>query len=155
MAKSNLKIKKTSKNLLLGITASIAAYKACDLVRMFRKDGYSVRCVMSKDAARFVTPLTFETLSGKKTISEMFARPEVMDPVHISLAEESDLVLIAPATADTICKIAAGICDDILTCTVCAVRNKPVIFAPAMNDGMYLNPIVQDKIAYLKEKIVS
>jgi len=139
------------KNVLLGVTGSIASYKACERIRLLQKKGYSVRGAMSRDAKWFVTPLTLETLTGKKVASKMFQLPETRDPAHISLADEADLILIAPATADIIGKIAAGICDDILTCTVCA-SDCPVVFAPAMNDRMYNNAIVQDKIKYLKEK---
>ncbi len=140
-----------NKNILLGVTGSIASYKACDLIGLLRKEGHSVRCVMSKDAKWFVTPLTLETLTEKKVVDKMFRLPDRRDPVHVSLADEADLVLLAPATADVIAKIAAGICDDILTCAVCAT-DRPVIIAPAMNDKMYNNPIIQDKISYLREK---
>ena len=138
------------KKVLLGVTGSIASFKACDLVGLLRKKGHSVRCVMTPDAKWFVTPLTLETLTGQKVVTDMFALPEKRDPVHISLAEEADLILIAPATADVIGKIASGIADDILTCTVCA-SDRPVMFAPAMNDKMYNNPIVQEKIEYLRK----
>ena len=139
------------KNIVLGITASIASYKACDLVGAFRKKGFSVQCVMSPDAKHFVTPLTLETLSGNKVVDSMFSLPDNREPIHISLADKADIVLIAPATADIIGKLAAGICDDILTCTVCATK-APVLLAPAMNDNMFNNAIVQDKIEYLKGK---
>ena len=139
------------RNILLGVTGSIAGYKACELIGLFRKKGYEVRCVMSADAKWFVTPLTLETLTGKKVAMDMFSLPEEREPAHISLAEEADVILVAPATADIIGKVAAGICDDILACTVCAAT-APVIFAPAMNDNMYNNPVVQDKIGYLREK---
>jgi phosphopantothenoylcysteine decarboxylase/phosphopantothenate--cysteine ligase len=139
------------KNILLGVTGSIASYKACDLVGLLRKSGHSVRCVMSRDAKWFVTPLTLETLTGQKVVRDMFRLPENRDPVHVSLAEEADIILIAPATADVIGKIASGIADDILTCTICASA-CPVVFAPAMNDRMYNNPIVQDKMEYLRGK---
>ncbi len=140
-----------AKSILLGVTGSIAGYKACDLVNIFRKKGYSVRCVMSRDAKWFITPLTLETLTGKKVIKKMFPLQEERDPVHISLADEADLILIAPATADIISKIAGGICDEILTCTVCAATS-PVLIAPAMNDRMFNNPIIQDNIKYLRDK---
>jgi len=139
------------KNILLGITGSIAAYKACDLIGILRKKGYSVRCALSRDARWFVTPLTLEVLTEKKVASRMFRRPREVDPAHISLAEEADLILVAPATADVISKVASGICDDILTCTI-AAADSPVIFCPAMNDKMYANPIIQEKISYLREK---
>lgn len=139
------------KNIILGVTASIAAFKACDLVGLLKKSGYSVSCMMTRDAKWFVTPLTLETLSGEKVVDDMFSLPEKREPVHISLSDKADLILIAPATADVIGKIASGICDDIVTCTVCSA-DCPVLFAPAMNDRMFANPIVQEKIQYLKDK---
>ena len=139
------------KNVLIGVTGSIASFKACDLIGMLKKRGHSVRCMMSKDAKHFITPLTLEVLTGKKVADKMFKLPDNRDPLHISLADEADLILIAPATADIIGKVAAGVCDDILTCTVCASK-APVIFAPAMNDKMFNNPIIQEKISYLRDK---
>lgn len=139
------------KTIILGITASIAAYKACEVVSTFRKKGYRVKCVMTPDAEWFITPLTLETLTGEKVVKDMFELPEERNPEHIALGEEADVILVAPATADIIGKVASGICDDILSCTI-AASTKPVIFAPAMNDNMYNNGIVQDKIQYLKEK---
>ncbi|MFH1664703.1 MAG: flavoprotein [Candidatus Omnitrophota bacterium] len=139
------------KNVLLGVTASVAAYKACDIAGSLCKKGYSVRCVMSRDAAKFIAPLTLETITGRKVAEDMFSRADQMSPVHISLADEADIVLVAPATADVIGKVAGGICDDILTCAICSV-DCPVIFAPAMNDKMFRNGIVQDNIKYLKSK---
>lgn len=138
------------KNILLAVTGSIAAFKACDLISNFNKKGYKVKCVMSKDAKWFITPLTLETLTGEKVVDDMFALPETRNPAHISLAEEADVILVAPATADIIAKVAAGICDDIVTCTICA-SSAPVIFAPAMNDKMFENPIIQEKIEYLRK----
>lgn len=139
------------KNIILGVTGSIASYKACEIISILRKKGYSVRCVMSPCAEKFITALTLETLSGKKAVKDMFELPETRDPVHVSLADEADMILIAPATADVIAKIAAGICDDMLTCVV-AASDCPVVLAPAMNDRMFNNSIIQEKIAYLKEK---
>ncbi len=139
------------KNILLGVTGSIAGYKACDIINVLRKKGYSVRCAMSRNAKRFITPLTLETLTEKEVARGMFRLPRISDPTHISLADEADLILVAPATADIIAKIASGICDDILTCTICAA-DCPVLFAPAMNDKMFTNPIIQDRINYLQEK---
>ncbi len=152
MAKLRSKrVNKEQKKVLLGVTASIAAYKACDIINELRKRGFSVKCVMSKDAREFIQPLVLETLSGQKTAKDLFHLPEERNPEHISLSEEADIILVAPATADIIGKIASGICDDILTCAICAA-SIPVIFAPAMNDKMFENPIVQDKITYLKGK---
>jgi len=138
-------------NILLGVTGSIAAYKACELVGLLRKKGYQVRCAMSADADWFVTELTLETLTGKKVASDLFRSPGERGPEHISLADEADLILVAPATADIIGRVASGICDDVLGCAIAAFSG-PVVFAPAMNDNMYNNPIVRDKIAYLREK---
>jgi len=153
MTKSSSKEAKRNKQktILLGVTGSIASYKACDLINRFRERGFSVKCAMSRDAKWFVTPLTLETLTGEKVAEDMFRLPETREPAHIALSEEADIILVAPATADIIAKIASGICDDILTCAVCS-SSCPVIFAPAMNDKMYNNPIIQDRIKYLREK---
>ena len=138
------------RNVLLAVTASIAGYKACEIISVLRKRSYDVKCMMSKDAKWFVTEMTLETLSGNKVVSDMFSLPKNRSPEHISLAEGSDIILVAPATADIIAKVACGICDDIVSCTICAA-DKPVIFAPAMNDNMYKNPIVQENIQKLKD----
>jgi len=143
--------KSGTKTVLLGVTASIAAYKACDLVNLFRRKGFAVKCVMTRDAEHFITPLTLETLTCAKVVTDMFLLPETRNPLHIALAEEADIIVVAPATADIIGKVAAGICDDILTCAICATE-RPVLFAPAMNSKMYSNPIIRDKISYLKSK---
>jgi phosphopantothenoylcysteine decarboxylase/phosphopantothenate--cysteine ligase len=139
------------KNIIVGVTASIAAYKACELVRILMKKGFSIRCVMTEGAKKFVTPLTFEALSGNKVASEMFPAERATSAEHVSLADEADVMLVAPATADFIAKAAAGISDDILLCTLVAFR-KPVVIAPAMNDGMFMNPIIREKIDYLRKK---
>jgi len=138
------------KNIILGVTGSIAAFKACELIGLLRKKGYSVQCVMSPDAENFITALTLETLTGKKAHRDMFCLPSSRSPVHVSLADGADLILVAPASADMIAKVAAGICDNILTCTI-AAADCPVIFAPAMNDKMFNNAVVRDKIKYLKK----
>lgn len=139
------------KTIVLGVTGSIASYKACEIISILRKKGHKVQCVMSPDAKWFITPLTLETLTNETVVSDMFSLPENRDPVHISLADKADVILVAPATADIIGKVASGICDNILTCII-AAATCPVVFAPAMNDNMFRNPIVEDKISYLKEK---
>lgn len=138
------------KHILLGITASIAAYKACDIINQLKKDGFDVTVCLSKDASHFITPLTLQTLSGNKVFYNMFEELENCDPMHIRLAKKADLFLIAPATADCISKIAAGICDDILTCTAISTK-APVLIAPAMNENMYNNKIIQANIEKLKQ----
>ena len=143
-------MKNSKKTVLLGITGSIAAYKACDVIGLLNKEGFNVRVMLTKEAAEFVTPLTLQTLSRNKIITDMFELPDEWSPVHTSLAEEADLVMIVPATANVIAKIASGICDDILTCTVFAT-GAPVMIAPAMNEKMYKHPITQANIEKLKK----
>jgi len=138
------------KTIVLGVTGSIAAYKAADIVSRMTKKGYDVFVVMTKDAAEFITPLTLQTLSGNKVYSEMFESPEEWDVKHVSLAKRADLILIAPATANIIGKLACGIYDDLLSCTV-AASEAPVLIAPAMNDRMYKNKITQGNITRLKK----
>jgi len=138
-----------NKTIIIGITGGIAAYKACDVVSKLRKLGASVHVIMTKAACKFVAPLTFQTLSNHFVISDMFAEPKTWEIEHISLAKKADLMVIVPATANVIGKIASGIADDMLTTTVMASRS-PVMIAPAMNTGMYRNPIVQENIRKLK-----
>ena len=137
------------KNILLGITASIAAYKACDVVNCLKKEGFNVTVCLTKDALQFITPLTLQSLSGNNVFYDMFDQATDYSPLHISLAEKADIFLIAPATADCISKIAAGICDDILTCTAASTK-APILMAPAMNENMYKNKIIQANIKKLK-----
>ena len=142
--------KPKKKNIVLGVTGSIAAYKACDIINSLKKQGFNVIPVMTKEAGFFVTPLTLQTLSGNKVIENMFEPPGEFSPVHTSLAQQADLVLIAPASANIIGKIACGICDDILSCTVISTE-APVMIAPAMNDRMYKNKLVRGNISRLKD----
>ncbi|MCM8757709.1 MAG: hypothetical protein NC900_00265 [Candidatus Omnitrophica bacterium] len=136
------------KEIILGVTASIAIYKACELIRRLREIGFNVTVVMTKEAKRLILPLLFENLSGNRVYSELFKKDD-FDIKHISLAERADLVLIAPATANIIGKIASGIADDLLSCIILATRAK-VIFCPAMDENMYNNKVVQENIRKLK-----
>lgn len=136
-------------NIVVGITGGIAAYKACGIVSYLSGEGANVRVIMTENATKFITPLTLEVLSKNKVVVDTFERSDVIDVKHISLAK-SDLFLILPATANIIGKVANGIADDMLSTTIMATR-APVIFAPAMNDGMYTNPIVQNNLKKLKE----
>ncbi|HSH36169.1 bifunctional phosphopantothenoylcysteine decarboxylase/phosphopantothenate--cysteine ligase CoaBC [Schnuerera sp.] len=138
------------KNIIVGVTAGIAAYKAVDIVSKLKKQNANVEVIMTKNATKFVSPLTFQTLALNPVYVDMFKEPRNFDVEHISLAEKADAFLIAPATANIIGKIANGIGDDMLTTTIMATKSK-VVFAPAMNTNMYLNPIVQKNIDYLKE----
>jgi len=140
-----------SRHVVLGVTGSIAAYKACDVVRRLQDKGCTVRVVMSACACHFVMPLTFETLSGHAVASEMFDRGTDWEMAHIALAKWADVYVIAPATANVIGKLAAGMADDMVTCTALTVK-VPVLIAPAMNTGMFTNGTVQDNIAKLKKQ---
>ncbi|MFA5094872.1 MAG: flavoprotein [Candidatus Omnitrophota bacterium] len=139
------------KEVILGVTGSIAAYRACEIVNGLRKSGFNVTVIMTKEAKEFVSPLTFQTLSHNRVYSEMFETPSEWNPVHTSLADKADLVLIAPACANVIGKLANGICDDLLTCVVMASSAK-VLIAPAMNEKMYANPAIQENISKLKKR---
>ena len=141
---------KTKKLVILGITGSIAAYKACEIISCLKKSSIDVQVILTKEGKEFITPLTLQTLSFNKVLTEIFELPEEWDGRHISLAQDADLVLIAPATANIIGKLATGICDCLLTCVICATR-APVLIAPAMNEKMYEHKIIQANIAKLKE----
>ncbi len=134
--------------IVLGVTGGIAAYKACELLRLLQKAGMDVYVVMTKHACQFVAPLTFETLSGHPVAVDTFERPATWEVEHIALAKRADLFLIAPATANIIGKMACGIADDMLSTTVMATR-APVMIAPAMNTGMWENPATQENVAKL------
>ena len=140
--------KTEKKCVVLGVTGGIAAYKACESLRLLQKQGMDVFVVMTKNATRFVAPLTFETLSGHPVAVDTFERPATWEVEHIALAKRADLFLIAPATANIIAKLACGIADDMLSTTVLATR-APVMIAPAMNTGMWENPATQDNLRTL------
>ena len=138
------------KCVLLGIAGGIAAYKMASVASGLRKAGATVHVIMTQNATQFITPLTFETLTNNRCIVDTFARDFQYDVKHISLAKAADLILIAPATANVIAKLANGIADDMLTTTVLAARCKKLV-APAMNTAMLENPITQDNLAKLKK----
>jgi phosphopantothenoylcysteine decarboxylase / phosphopantothenate---cysteine ligase len=137
------------RKIIIGLTGGIAAYKTPLLIRLLKKDLADVRAIMTTSAAKFTTTLTIETVSQNPVAMEMFPNNRFVGTHHIDMAEWPDLFIIAPATANFIAKIAAGICDDLLTTVICATR-KPVIIAPAMNNNMYLNPITQRNVDYLR-----
>ena len=139
------------KNIVLGVTGSIAAYKAADIANSLTKEGNSVRVVMTKAAMEFITPLTFQTLTKNRVYTDIFSEDEPSRVCHIALAEQADLVLVAPASADIIAKAAAGIADDLLSAVLLAAGNKPIIYCPAMNTMMYENPVTQRNISVLKQ----
>lgn len=138
------------KTIILGVTGSIAAYKIVDLASSLKKKGADIHVIMTKNALNFITPITFETITGNKCIVDTFDRNFEFEVGHISLAKKADLFLVAPASANVIGKIASGICDDMLTTTLFAFT-KTKLIAPAMNTNMYLNPILQDNLEKLKK----
>ena len=139
-----------NKNIVLGITGSIAAYKSAELIRLFVKAGASVTPVMTKNACRFITPLTVQTLSKNKVYADMFELSADWDIEHVSLAARADILLIAPASANVIAKLAAGIADDALTTLALAVKCR-IAVCPAMNSAMYENKITRKNIESLKK----
>lgn len=140
--------------ILLGVTGSIAAYKAAELLRLFQKRGHEVRVVMTSSAAKFVSELTFRTLSKYPVYIEMFSEGAGWRPEHIALGEWPDVFLIAPCTANVIAKAAHGIADDLLSGTALSME-APAIIAPAMNDRMWRHPATQANVELLKERGVT
>lgn len=137
-----------SPEVVLGITGSIGAYKAADLVRRLKERGCAVSCVMTKEACQFIAPLTLQALSERKAHTELFSLEEPA-VIHTTLADHASLVLIAPATANVIAKLANGFADDVLTCVALATK-APVLIAPAMNVHMYEHPMVQGNLKRLR-----
>src|SRR5688572_29484848 len=135
--------------VVIGVTGGIACYKAVELVRLLVKTGYRVQVIMTRGALEFVTPLTFQTLSGHPVATETFNLTQESEIGHINLADNADLFVIAPATANVIGKIASGIADDLLT-TVLMATQAPVLISPAMNIHMYENPILQENLRKLR-----
>lgn len=139
------------KTVLLGVSGGIAAYKSASLASMLIKDGYDVEVLMTKNAENFINPIVFETLTGHKCLVDTFDRNFEFKVEHVAVAKKADAVIIAPATANIIAKLAHGIADDMLTTTVLACRTCPKLIAPAMNTEMYLNPVVQDNLEILRK----
>lgn len=142
-----------SKNILLGVTAGAAVYKSCSLVRMFVKAGFKVKTVMTPNSVKLISPVLFESLSQDKAYTDMFSPDREYSLKHISLSKWADTVLIAPASANTIGKLANGICDNLLTTLILALPDSvPVFIAPAMNTNMWKSPLVRvniDKLSSL------
>lgn len=145
-----VKVMFSNKNIVLGVCGGIAAYKACELASRLKKLNANIDVIMTKSAAEFIKPLTFQALSLNQVISDMFDKPKYWEIEHISLAKKADIIVIAPATANVIGKLANGIADDMLTTTVMASKSIKLI-APAMNNNMYENVIVQRNIETLKQ----
>ncbi|ENK1242554.1 bifunctional phosphopantothenoylcysteine decarboxylase/phosphopantothenate--cysteine ligase CoaBC [Clostridium botulinum] len=138
------------KCVVLGVTGGIASYKALDIVSKLKKLNYDINVIMTKSALKFIQPLPFQSLSGNMVSKDMFEEPKAFEIQHISLAKKADMILVAPATANIIGKVANGIADDMLSTTIMAAT-CPVVFAPAMNTNMYNNPIVQNNIEKLRK----
>jgi len=140
------------KNILVGVCAGIASYKTCELVRLLVKDGFNVRVIMTESSTKFVTPLVFQTLSNNPVYLDMFSYVKDEGVKHIEITEWLDILVVAPLTANTLSKIANGICDNLLTTVICALpKNKKIILAPAMNTNMWENPIIQENVEKLKK----
>ena len=140
-------------NIVLGVTGSIAAHKAIDLASRLTQAGHRVNAVLTADAQRFVTPLPFKTLTRQAVVTDLYDEEEGWKPTHIRLADEADLLLIAPATAHCLAKLAHGLADDALSCIALALRPEArVLIAPAMNGKMWLHPATQANVALLKSR---
>ena len=140
-------------NIVLGVTGSFAAHKAADLASLLAKAGFTVRVVMTADAQRFITPLPFKTLSRQPVVTDLYDEEEGWQPTHIKLADEADLLLIAPATAHVLARLAQGLADDALTCIALALNPRAkILLAPAMNGKMWLHPATQANVALLKSR---
>jgi phosphopantothenoylcysteine synthetase/decarboxylase len=142
-----------SKNIVLGVTGSIAAYKAAELTSQLTRQDCDVHVVMTSDALRFITPLAFKTLSRNPVVTDLYDEDEGWKPTHIKLADEADLLLIAPATANTVARLAVGLANDALGCIALALQPKArVLIAPAMNGKMWLHPATQQNVTTLKSR---
>ncbi|MBG87413.1 MAG: phosphopantothenoylcysteine decarboxylase [Verrucomicrobiales bacterium] len=141
------------KNIVLGVTGSIAAHKAVDVASQLTKREFKVEVVMTRDAQRFVTPLPFKTISRNPVVTDLYDEEDGWKPTHIRLADEADLLLIAPATANILAKMATGIADDALSCIALALNpDAKLIIAPAMNGKMWLHPATQQNVKILEER---
>jgi phosphopantothenoylcysteine synthetase/decarboxylase len=141
------------KNIVLGVTGSIAAYKAAELTSLLTKQGCDVRVVLTADALRFITAVSFKTLSRHPVVTDLYDEEEGWQPTHIKLADEANLLLIAPATANTIAKLALGLANDALSCVALALNPQArILVAPAMNGKMWLHPATRQNVATLKSR---
>jgi phosphopantothenoylcysteine decarboxylase/phosphopantothenate--cysteine ligase len=138
------------RELILGICGGIAAYKGADICSKLVQRGAGVTVIMTKDAEKFITPLTFQALSARPVHTDTFTLLDSSDPQHISLTERADLMLIAPATANMLAKVAHGLCDDLISLMISAAA-CPVVFCPSMNNRMWENPINQENVQKLQQ----
>ncbi|MDH5553309.1 MAG: bifunctional phosphopantothenoylcysteine decarboxylase/phosphopantothenate--cysteine ligase CoaBC, partial [Nitrosomonas sp.] len=143
-------LSQTSKRILLGITGGVAAYKAAELARLLTQDGIDVQVVMTPSSCQFVGPITLQALTGKPVFTELWQNNDADSMAHINLSREADVILIAPASANFIAKLANGLADDLLS-TLCLARNCPLMIAPAMNRQMWENPATQRNLSMLRQ----
>ncbi|NLW85033.1 MAG: hypothetical protein GXY41_11630 [Phycisphaerae bacterium] len=151
MTDSNAQLE--NAKILLGISGGIAAYKAADLAGKLTAAGAQVRTVMTENACKLITPVCIQALTHQPVYTSMWAAPSAFDIGHIELADWADAVVVAPATANILAKIANGLCDDLLSTTLCVVWNKPVLLAPAMNSRMWDNPVVQGNLTRIRQQL--
>lgn len=149
MAKTTSKL--TDVSILLGVTGGVAAYKAVDLASKLTAGGSRVDCIMTRNACELIRPKSFEAVTGRAVHTSMWTGPGDYKIDHIAFAEAADIVVVAPATANIIAKTANGICDDLLSTTLCVCWDKPVLIAPAMNSNMWTNPAVQKNVETIKQ----
>ena len=142
-----------SAKIVLGISGGIAGYKAADLASKLTGAGATVRTVMTENACKLIMPLTLESVTRGPVYTSMWTGPDDFKIGHIQMADWADAVVVAPATANLIAKVATGICDDLLSTTLCACWNKKVLIAPAMNSNMWANPIVQRNMAIITDQL--
>ncbi len=139
--------------ILLGVTGGIAAYKAADLAGKLTAAGACVRTIMTENACKLITPVCIQAMTHQPVYTSMWTQPSAFDIGHIELADWADAVVVAPATANILAKAANGLCDDLLSTTLCVCWNKPVLLAPAMNSRMWANPIVQGNLSRIREQL--
>jgi phosphopantothenoylcysteine synthetase/decarboxylase len=138
--------------LILGVTGGIAAYKAVDLASKLTGAGAVVHCILTENACKLVAPKSFEAVTGREVFTSLWSAPQEYRIGHVSLADRAQMVVVAPATANLLAKAAMGLCDDLLSTTLCAGWEKPTIVAPAMNDRMWSNPAVQQNVETLQRR---
>lgn len=152
---SDEKTRISGVNILLGVSGGIAAYKAADLASKLTGQGAVINVVMTSSACELVTPKTFEAVTGRPVHTSLWASPDEFRIGHVSLADQADIVVVAPATANTIAKMALALADDLLSASLCAAWAKPTIVAPAMNTNMWTNPAVQANVEILRKRGVT
>lgn len=140
------------KNILIGITAGIAIYKTCELVRLLKKESCEVKCIMTKDATKFISPILFQELSENQVYTDLFSEYEY-SPTHISLSDWADLIVVIPCSCNTIAKLACGKTEDLLSCTIYAtdLQKTKVLLCPSMNANMWMHPVTQKNVQILKQ----